>query len=130
MRKRNGKVNEYNRYKTWWLTPDDERSPQTNREMAFVLNVSEQTLVIWGKDIEDNKGTEEEEFDEHLRKFAMKPNPNSKHVELYMKRQGMLVDKSEISHTFVLGGDEYSRIREQARAELREFHTRDKGAGE
>jgi predicted DNA binding CopG/RHH family protein len=124
----------------WWMTPADQRTTK-KRLLKKTGIVDIRTL---NKKIEEVKGNGTDKLidqlaslDEiHIEQFftrvyerAMEPKATAKHMELYAKLKGLLIEKRE-NVNIDLSGDDIFAIREKARRELEEGGFLDRGAGE
>jgi len=110
-------------YAEWYALPDEDKDPKTQAEMARKLNVSEQTLITWKSKLTAPDGVDEiEHFKERLYQMATKINATAKHMELYARLQGLLVEKREETIRLELSADERYRRNKIANRELEEGH--------
>ena len=115
------------RWAAWCLQPEDKREPKTQRELALVLGVTEQTLINWRKVPENQDSVSDEAaYLAQVRKQAFKDNPNPLMVKLYGQLTGHLVEKSERTHKFEMTGEQLAKLDRRAEANasrrIKEFH--------
>ena len=105
-----------------WLTTDpDKREPHTKKELAGILDVTEQTLIEWEKPFRRNHQTDDQRFKNVLDTLYEQAVEGKKTTaaELYLKATGRLVDKSESKVSFELNADKLDEARRKAEARVR-----------
>ena len=119
MKKTKQKKLEY--FANWIATPED-REFKTQKEVAQYLEVDEKTLGRWKSQLQQPADVDEVElFLRQLYKRAMQFNASAKHMELYAKLKGLLVEKSEQKIKLEIGADEIARRNNEAERRDREF---------
>lgn len=114
-------------YADWLVTSPETRELQTQKALAEFLGVTEQTLVTWKGQLSETDALDEiQRFRRQVFNQAMKPNASAKHMELYARLKGLLIDKSEMKVEIGLTADEITRRNFEADRELQEW---DKGRG-
>ncbi len=106
-----------------WLTTDpDKREPHTKKELAGILDVTEQTLIEWEKPFRRNHQTDEQRFKNVLDTLYEQAVEGKKTTaaELYLKATGRLVDKSEQKVSLEINADQLERARKEAETRVRE----------
>lgn len=118
----------YQKWYDWEISPLEERQPPTQKELARELGCTEQTLINWRKKLTETVPLDLEariqRMDDSLYNDAMKTGATAKMKELWYKRFGLLVDKSEQKVKFELTADEHFSIREEARRRISEVSGR------
>lgn len=109
----------------WMSTPNGERVPRTQSEFAKIYHVSKDTVSNWRRmlEMEKFKGDDDNQvsiFMKNLYTLATKPNARSKDMELWARINGLLVDKSELTHKFELSADDHYRISREAERRISE----------
>lgn len=113
----------------WHNTPIKKRYPKSQAGLCRQLGIDPVTFRIWRKewesdghkpiDIGDLPIEEKVKiFDQLLFDLVQDPKTSAKDRELFMKRYGLLVDKSETKVKFELSAEDLSREFLRARREL------------
>jgi len=113
------------RIQDWLAQSPEDRQPKTQAELARQLNTTPQTIIRIGKEQKgaldvDALPVEEQikMFDKLLYKLAIDKNSPAKLKELFAKRYGLLIDKSETRVKFELTADDLAAGVIRARREL------------
>lgn len=136
------------RYYGWLDTPEDEREPKTEAELRSQLHIKNPATLKRWKDtrVENNllpvRETEnklggmtnidstdisDDEKTALARKVfndAMKHGASASEKDLAVRMLGMLIDKKEETHTYVITDEAEERIAQRAAEIQREFNTR------
>jgi hypothetical protein len=129
----------FQKYKIWLETPEDQRKPSTAAQFARDNNTTPQTLARWEQEI--NRGDNHKEidelpvdeqikiFDKLLYKLAIDPKSPAKVKELFAKRYGLLIDKTELSRKTEFNADDIATANFEAERRLKEFRDRNRVEG-
>lgn len=88
------------RFAKWYVLPKEAREPRTQKELAAELEVSEWTIVEWGKKLERIKeATTENTYDwfmDTLKDLMFTPKGTSNDRKLFAEINGWKIDRQEI----------------------------------
>lgn len=110
----------------WWDTPKPLREPASKAALARKLGITVPTITAWLKTRTDKHSNFESQsdeakiklFDQLLFQLASDPKSPAKYKELFARRYGLLLDKSEQKLNIGFDADEIARIRNKARRDL------------
>ena len=111
------------RYARWLDTPEEERLPHTQRELAEELGVTQKTICDWKNKIKaSSDGDEVGKWLAYVKKQAYRPGSNYRWGEMYqslLKMAGTLTDQSGKRLTDDIDTGQVLRLLKQADAELK-----------
>lgn len=112
------KSEKFQEFSVWYWGEPLLREPKTQIELAAKLGVTEQTIVNWRKALEEGlmEGSPSQDLKdrEHLRNEAMRPHPNAKVLEMYLKTVGILRDEKTITHKIEFTGEDFAKLDREA----------------
>ncbi len=112
------KSEKFQEFSLWYWGEPLLREPKTQVELAAKLGVTEQTIVTWKKDLEDGLMGQSPSQDlkdrEHLRNEALRPHPNAKVLEMYLKSVGIIKDEKTITHKIEFTGEDFAKLDREA----------------
>jgi hypothetical protein len=126
----------FQKYKTWLETPEDQRLPATAAAFGRENSVPQQTLINWRNEI--NRGSNRTDFDDLpveekikifdglLFQLVQDPKTPAKDRELFAKRYGLLIDKTELSRKTEFSADDIATANFEAERRLKEFRDRNR----
>lgn len=117
---------QFEKFIVWYDLPLAEKDPIDIKGFAGFHKVSLVTLYKWQKAIEKERGVSDDDeiqvFMERLYKLATDQKASAKHMELFAKLKGLLIDKQEIKHKFELSADDHYRIDREADRRIQELN--------
>src|SRR4030042_2051478 len=127
----------FQKYKEYLAIPEEERPSKAS--FCRENDVSPPTLDRWEAEIVKGDNHNEDDADKLIRQIrdmdesvfnAATIKHIAKMAELWYKRHGLLIDKSEQLHRVALTADDIFRIRNEVRREFEEAGIMGEGTGE